>query len=106
MYSKYERRTDTRTYEDRQRLYDGGWDVIRAEAMETCWVEKYEEWNKRSKARLPKWFGERPGKKLGEPESPEADDDFAAREYDCEDEEEEVYDEDEEDGYSEYEEEE
>merc|ERR1712012_293306 len=25
MYSKYERRTDTRTYEDRRKLYEGGW---------------------------------------------------------------------------------
>merc|ERR1712110_640191 len=31
MYSKYERRTDTRTYEDRKKLYEGGWEVIRAE---------------------------------------------------------------------------
>merc|ERR1711878_120300 len=34
MYSKYERRTDTRTYEDRKKLYEGGWEVIRAEALE------------------------------------------------------------------------
>merc|ERR1719507_2433389 len=26
MYSKYERRTDTRTYEDRRKLYEGGWE--------------------------------------------------------------------------------
>merc|ERR1712212_1090327 len=30
MYSKYERRTDTRTYEDRRKLYEGGWDVLYA----------------------------------------------------------------------------
>ena len=28
-------------------------------------------------AKLPKWFGERPGKKSGEPDSPEEDDDAA-----------------------------
>merc|ERR1712012_959861 len=28
MYSKYERRTDTRTYEDRRKLYEGGWEVL------------------------------------------------------------------------------
>ena len=28
MYSKYERRMDTRTYEDRKTLYDGGWEVV------------------------------------------------------------------------------
>merc|ERR1712235_145881 len=68
MYSKYERRTDTRTYEDRQKLYEGGWEVIRAENMEDCWRDKYEEWNKRTKSKLPKWFGERPGRKTGEPD--------------------------------------
>merc|ERR1739838_957821 len=68
MYSKYERRTDTRTYEDRKTLYEGGWEVMRGETLDAAWKEKYEEWNKRTKARLPKWFGERPGKKAGDPE--------------------------------------
>merc|ERR1712034_176807 len=71
MYSKYERRTDTRTYEDRKKLYEGGWEVIRAETLEVMWKEKYEDWTKRPRARLPKWFGERPGKKAGDPETPE-----------------------------------
>merc|ERR1712045_244288 len=53
MYSKYERRTDTRTYEDRKK--------------------KYEEWSKRPAKRLPKWFGERPGKKAGDAETPEGE---------------------------------
>merc|ERR1711972_593509 len=70
MYSKYERRTDTRTYDDRKKLYEGGWEVIRAECLEPMWKEKYEDWTKRPKARLPKWFGERPGKKAGDPETP------------------------------------
>merc|ERR1711915_711095 len=43
MYSKYERRTDTRTYEDRKKLYEGGWEVIRAESLDAIWKEKYEE---------------------------------------------------------------
>merc|ERR1719410_837751 len=47
MYSKYERRTDTRTYEDRKKLYEGGWEVIRAESLDAIWKEKYEEWSKR-----------------------------------------------------------
>merc|ERR1712079_297165 len=33
MYSKYERRTDTRTYDDRRKLYEGGWDVLCAELL-------------------------------------------------------------------------
>merc|ERR1712193_19947 len=71
MYSKYERRTDTRTYEDRKKLYEGGWEVIRAESLDAIWKEKFEEWSKRPSKKLPKWFGERPGKKAGEPETPE-----------------------------------
>merc|ERR1719400_1725796 len=37
MYSKYERRTDTRTYEDRRKLYEGGWEVVRAEHLQAFW---------------------------------------------------------------------
>merc|ERR1712200_133616 len=65
MFSKYERRTDTRTYADRKGLYEGGWEVVRAEMLEAQYKEKLDEWNKRTKSRLPKWFGERPGKKAG-----------------------------------------
>eukprot|EP00092_Neocalanus_flemingeri_P008614 GFUD01009283.1.p1 GENE.GFUD01009283.1~~GFUD01009283.1.p1 ORF type:complete len:319 (+),score=157.97 GFUD01009283.1:107-1063(+) len=75
MYSKYERRTDTRTYDDRKKLYEGGWEVIRAESLDAIWKEKYEEWSKRPSKRLPKWFGERPGKKAGDPETPEGEED-------------------------------
>merc|ERR1711970_1586545 len=71
MYSKYERRTDTRTYDDRKKLYEGGWEVIRAETLDAVWKEKYEEWTKRPAKKLPKWFGERPGKKAGDAETPE-----------------------------------
>merc|ERR1712095_258170 len=74
MYSKYERRTDTRTYEDRRKLYEGGWDVLQSELLEKSWKEKMEEWTGRAKTKLPKWFGERPGKKSGEPESPDDED--------------------------------
>merc|ERR1711992_135885 len=100
MYSKYERRTDTRTYDDRKKLYEGGWEVIRAESLDAIWKEKYEEWSKRPAKRLPKWFGERPGKKSGDPETPEGeeggDEEAAAEEeYDEEEEEEEEYDEEE-----------
>merc|ERR1711953_389435 len=49
MYSKYERRTDTRTYEDRRKLYEGGWEVVRAEHLQASWKEKYDEWLKRPK---------------------------------------------------------
>merc|ERR1711881_196840 len=101
MYSKYERRTDTRTYEDRQKLYEGGWEVIRSEHLELGWQDKYEDWTKRTKSRLPKWFGERPGKKVGDPETPEGDEEGAAE---AEEEEEEEEFEEEEEEESEYEE--
>merc|ERR1719188_1740343 len=100
MYSKYERRTDTRTYDDRKKLYEGGWEVIRAEALDAIWKEKYEEWSKRPSKKLPKWFGERPGKKAGDAPTPEGEEDggdeaAAEEEYDEEEEEEEEYDEEE-----------
>merc|ERR1711910_50192 len=96
MYSKYERRTDTRTYEDRKKLYEGGWEVIRAESLDAIWKEKYDEWSKRPSKKLPKWFGERPGKKAGDAPTPEGEEDAAAEEeYDEEEEEEEEYDEEE-----------
>ena len=42
MYSKYERRTDTRSYDDRKKMYEGGWEVVRAEHLESAWKEKYD----------------------------------------------------------------
>merc|ERR1712032_152790 len=98
MYSKYERRTDTRSYEDRKKLYEGGWEVIRSETLDGSWKEKFDEWSKRPARRLPKWFGERPGKKAGDPETPEGEEEAeAAAAEEPEEEEEEDYDEQEED---------
>merc|ERR1711994_326642 len=100
MYSKYERRTDTRSYDDRKKMYEGGWEVVRAEHLEAAWKEKFDDWSKRPSKRLPKWFGERPGKKKGAPETPEGEEEAEAaaaeeEDYD-EEEEEEEYDEEEE----------
>jgi len=95
MFSKYERRTDTRTYGDKKKLYEGGAEVLRSEALELAWKEKFNEWQKRPKAKLPKWFGVRPGKKEGAPDTPEGEEDAVEEaneeeeEYDEEDEEEE-----------------
>jgi len=101
MYSKYERRTDTRSYDDRKKMYEGGWEVVRAEHLEAAWKEKHDEWSKRPSKKLPKWFGERPGKKAGAPETPEGEEEAEAaapeeEDYDEEEEEEEEYDEEEE----------
>lgn len=41
MYSKYERRTDTRTYEDRRKLYEG----VSSEECSECSDEEF-EWNR------------------------------------------------------------
>ena len=98
MFSKYERRTDTRTYGDRKKLYEGGAEIVRAEWLEGVWKDKLTEWNKRPKSKLPKWCGVRPGKKEGDPETPEGEEDAgeeAAAEEEYE-EEEEDYDEEEE----------
>merc|ERR1711913_256170 len=64
--SKFERRPDSRTYEDKKRLFEGGWEVLTKEEMERLWNEKMDEFKQRTIARLPKWFGERPGRKKGE----------------------------------------
>merc|ERR1712098_33326 len=100
MFSKYERRTDTRTYGDRKKLYEGGAEVIRSEMLEAAWKEKFAEFSKRPAKKLPKWFGVRPGKKAGYPETPEGEEEAAAEEAA-----EEEYEEEEED-YEEEEEEE
>merc|ERR1719330_969217 len=68
MFSKYERRTDTRTYGDRKKLYEGGAEVMRAEWLESMWKEKFAE------------FSKRPGKKAGDPETPEGEEEAAAEE--------------------------
>jgi len=88
MYSKYERRTDTRTYEDRKKLYEGGWEILYCEFLEKDWKEKFEEFSKHAKAKLPKWFGERPGKKAGAPDSPEDEDELPAEAVAADDDEE------------------
>merc|ERR1712147_50547 len=93
MYSKYERRTDTRSYDDRKKMYEGGWEVVRAEHLEASWKEKHDEGSKRPSKKLPKWFGERPGKKAGAPETPEGEEEAEAaapeeEDYDEEEEEE------------------
>nr|QYK20527.1 troponin T [Camponotus floridanus] len=76
--SKYERRVDTRSYDDKKKLFEGGLDTLLAETSEKVWKQRSEQFMKRSKTKLPKWFGERPGKKPGDPESPEGEEDVKA----------------------------
>ena len=57
--------------------------------MEATWKEKFAEFSKRPARKLPKWFGVRPGKKVGDPETPEGEQEVAGdvaeeeEEYDC-----------------------
>merc|ERR1712107_930449 len=64
---------------DRKKLYEGGAEVIRAEWLESMWKEKFAEFSKRPAKKLPKWFGVRPGKKAGDPETPEGEEESALR---------------------------
>ena len=69
MYSKYERRTDTRTYEERKKLYEGvnsytsnntklslnyfqGWEILYCEVLEKDWKEKLEEFGKHARGKI------------------------------------------------------
>merc|ERR1711874_819510 len=61
--SKFERRTDRRTYDDKKKLFEGGLDDLIHEDLEKKWSENMSSFESRTRARLPKWFGERPGKK-------------------------------------------
>merc|ERR1712213_252568 len=54
MYSKYERRTDTRTYEDRRKLYEGGWEVVRAEHLQALWKKRRKKKRKRRRKKRRK----------------------------------------------------
>merc|ERR1712215_403743 len=47
--SKFERRTDRRTYDDKKKLFEGGWDDVHKEDWEKYWQEKYAEFESRSK---------------------------------------------------------
>merc|ERR1719250_387332 len=49
MYSKYERRTDIRTYGDKKQLFNGGWEILTVEFLEREWKEKMGDWNKQQK---------------------------------------------------------
>lgn len=72
--SKFERQVDRRTFGEKKHLFEGGWNVLLAEFNDKMWQEKLEDWGKRPKTRLPKWFGERPGKKENDPETPDEED--------------------------------
>ncbi|XP_072942041.1 troponin T-like isoform X7 [Epargyreus clarus] len=47
--SKYERRVDTRSYDDKKKLFEGGYSTIVAEILDKTWKEKMDEWMNRTK---------------------------------------------------------
>jgi len=69
--SKFERRVDTRTFTDRKDLFLGGFDKEREALLQAEWKDAVAKFEARPKHKLVKWFGERPGKKPGDPETPE-----------------------------------
>merc|ERR1712083_1251690 len=77
-----ERSTDYKSYEDKQRLFDGGWEVITQEYLEKEWNDKMGDWNKQPKSKLPKWYGVRPGKKDDGPETPEEEEEVVEADED------------------------
>merc|ERR1712179_70278 len=60
--SKFGRRADSRSYDDKKNLFEGGYEREVQDKIESQWQEKYNEFIDRNRSKLPKWFGERPGK--------------------------------------------
>ncbi|XP_066141682.1 troponin T-like [Euwallacea fornicatus] len=75
--SKYERRVDIRSFDERQKLFQGGYDSLYLENLERSWKDKMQEFMERPRRRLPRWCGERPGKKPGDPDTPEGEEEVA-----------------------------
>uniref|UniRef100_A0A1B6LW70 Troponin T n=1 Tax=Graphocephala atropunctata TaxID=36148 RepID=A0A1B6LW70_9HEMI len=48
--SKYERRVDTRSYDDKKKLFEGGWETLLSESSEKNWKNKYENFTKRNRS--------------------------------------------------------
>merc|ERR1739838_1000677 len=89
---------DHRTMGEKKALFESGLEEEKKKWMQEAWDTNNKDYTNRSKNRLVKWFGERPGKKAGDPDTPEeeakpAEDDTDLMEElippTCEDEEEE-----------------
>merc|ERR1712055_1179189 len=69
--SKYDRRHDHRPFSERKALFEIGFDKEKEAALQAEWKTTLDKFQARPKHKLVKWFGERPGKKAGDPETPE-----------------------------------
>merc|ERR1719315_179001 len=69
--SKFERRVDTRSFDERKELFRGGWEEEYEKYLDSLFEEKQSRFDERTVLKLPRWFGERPGRKPGDPETPE-----------------------------------
>merc|ERR1712080_542528 len=69
--SKFERRVDTRSFDERKELFRGGWEDEYARMLDEIFEGKQSQWEERTRMKLPRWFGERPGRKPGDLETPE-----------------------------------
>jgi len=62
--SKYERRTDRRTFGDKKELFSGGWEAQGDATQETIWEDKMNAYKEREGPKeLPKWDPENPKNK-------------------------------------------
>lgn len=59
--SKYERRIDRRSYNDKKNLYEGGWEAQMMGQLEKLWMDHMQSFEEK-KGALPKWLGENPSK--------------------------------------------
>merc|ERR1712080_606583 len=69
--SKYDRRHDHRPFSERKALFLGGLEEEKKQWLQKQWEANNEDYAKRSQHKLAKWFGGRPGKKPGDPDTPE-----------------------------------
>jgi len=69
--SKYDRRHDHRPFSERKALFETGLEEEKKQWLQKQWEANNEDYAKRSQHKLAKWFGERPGKKPGDPDTPE-----------------------------------
>merc|ERR1712055_1143398 len=69
--SKFERRVDTRSFDERKELFRGGWEDGYSRMLDEIFESKQSQWEERTRMKLPRRFGEGPGRKPGYPETPE-----------------------------------